>query len=54
VCRLLSRRGPLPVTLHFLAPIDPLEMADRKALAATAREEIVAALDASAQPADPL
>lgn len=54
VRRVLSRRGATPVTLRFLAPIDPAEVPDRKALAALARERIVAALDASAAPADPL
>ena len=40
--------GTIPVTLTFLAPIDPAAAGDRKALAAAAREEIVAALAASA------
>ncbi len=53
VRRILSRRGTIPVTLSFLAPIDPATAADRKALAATAREEIVAAL-AFVPPAHPL
>jgi lyso-ornithine lipid O-acyltransferase len=52
--RILSRPGTLPVTLHFLAPIDPHQAGDRKALAATARAEVVAALAASAAPAIPL
>lgn len=51
--RILSRPGAIPVTLAFLAPIDPAAVEDRKALAAAAREEIVAAL-ASAAPAYPL
>ena len=51
--RILSRRGTLPVTLTFLAPLDPAAAGDRKALAAAARQKIVAAL-ASAAPADPL
>jgi 1-acyl-sn-glycerol-3-phosphate acyltransferase len=50
--RLLARRGTLPVALHFLEPIDPTEVADRKALAALARERIVARLEASANHAD--
>ena len=45
--------GAIPVTLTFLAPLDPAAAGDRKALAAAAREEIVAAL-ASAAPAHPL
>ena len=53
VRRILSRPGTIPVTLTFLAPIDPAAAEDRKALAALAREEIVAAL-ASAPAADPL
>jgi len=52
--RILSRPGTLPVTLHFLAPIDPREAGDRKALAHQAREEVVQALAASAGPTDPL
>jgi 1-acyl-sn-glycerol-3-phosphate acyltransferase len=42
--RLLAWPGTLPVTLHFLAPIDPSAMADRKAIAAAARAAIAAAL----------
>jgi 1-acyl-sn-glycerol-3-phosphate acyltransferase len=45
--RILSRRGTMPVTLHFLEPIDPHRSGDRKALAATAEAEVVAALGAS-------
>ncbi len=51
--RILSRPGTIPVTLTFLAPLDPAAAGDRKALAAAAREEIVAAL-ASAAPGHPL
>lgn len=46
--RLLRRSGRIPVTIRFLAPIDPTEAGDRKALAAQARAEIVAALDRGA------
>lgn len=53
VTRMLSRPGTIPVTLTFLAPIDPAAAGDRKALAAAARGEIVAAL-ASALAIDPL
>lgn len=42
--RILSRRGIIPVALHFLEPIDPHKTNDRKALAAQARGEIVDAL----------
>jgi 1-acyl-sn-glycerol-3-phosphate acyltransferase len=41
--RLLARRGPLPVTLHFLDPIDP-QIGDRKAIAAAAQAAIAAEL----------
>lgn len=46
--RLLSRPGRLPVTLRFLAPVDPHAAGNRKLLSHHAREAIVAALDASA------
>jgi 1-acyl-sn-glycerol-3-phosphate acyltransferase len=42
--RLVSRRGPLPVTLRFLDPIDPALLADRKSIARTAEAAIAAAL----------
>jgi 1-acyl-sn-glycerol-3-phosphate acyltransferase len=51
--RILSRPGVIPVALTFLAPLDPAAAGERKALAAAAREEIVAAL-ASAAPALPV
>jgi len=53
VRRMLSRPGTITVALTFLAPIDPASAGDRKALAAAAREEIVAAL-ASVPVGDPL
>lgn len=43
VRKVLSRRGTVPVTLHFLAPVDPAS-GDRKALARASRDEIVEAL----------
>ena len=52
--RVLSRGGTIPVTLRFLEPVDPDAAGDRKALAARSREEVVAALGASAAAADPL
>ena len=52
--RILSRRGTVPVTLHFLAPLDPAALGDRKALARAARRDIAAALDPSAAAADRL
>jgi lyso-ornithine lipid O-acyltransferase len=44
VRKVLTRRGSTPVTLHFLAPVDPAS-GDRKALASAARAEIVEALE---------
>lgn len=52
--RILSRAGTLPVTLRFLAPIDPHEAGDRKILAARSQAEVVEALTASAAPPVPL
>ena len=56
--RILSRPGRLPVTLRFLAPIDPGEAGDRKRLAATAQSAVAEALGgaytASAAGSDPL
>jgi lyso-ornithine lipid O-acyltransferase len=48
--RLLARRGPLPVTLHCLDPLDPAATGDRKAIAAAARARIVAAIGAAGAP----
>lgn len=45
--RVLARRGRIDVTLSFLEPVDPEALADRKALAAAARAEVIAALGAS-------
>jgi 1-acyl-sn-glycerol-3-phosphate acyltransferase len=42
--RILSRRGRIPVTLHFLSQLDPGAAGDRKVLAERARAEVVAAL----------
>jgi 1-acyl-sn-glycerol-3-phosphate acyltransferase len=42
--RVLSRPGGNDVILHFLAPIDPAALPDRKALAQGSRAAIVAAL----------
>lgn len=52
--RILSRRDPIPVTLRFLDPIDPIEAGDRKALAARAHAAVVAALGASVAAPDPV
>lgn len=38
--RILNRPGRIPLTLHFLDPIDPGEHPDRKAIAAKVRAEI--------------
>jgi 1-acyl-sn-glycerol-3-phosphate acyltransferase len=53
VRKVLARRGTVPVTLHFLAPVDPAS-GDRKALAAAARGEIIEALGPSGLAADRL
>ncbi len=45
--RVIGRKGTAAVIVHFLAPLDPHAFPDRKALAAAAREQIVAALGAS-------
>lgn len=42
--RLMSRKGRIPVTLHFLDVLDHADFADRKAIAAHSREEISVAL----------
>jgi 1-acyl-sn-glycerol-3-phosphate acyltransferase len=42
--RILSRSGHVPVALHFLEPIDPAALPDRKALAQAARDEILSVL----------
>jgi 1-acyl-sn-glycerol-3-phosphate acyltransferase len=52
--RVLSRPGTMQVTLRFLAPIDPHETADRKALAARSQQEVAQALGAFAGGGDPL
>ncbi len=51
--RVLSRRETVPVTLHFLDPIDPAEVGDRKALASRCRGEIVRALAPGASAPEP-
>jgi 1-acyl-sn-glycerol-3-phosphate acyltransferase len=50
VKRILSRIGTVPVTIHFLEPIDPAVAGDRKILAERSREEILAALEDRARP----
>jgi 1-acyl-sn-glycerol-3-phosphate acyltransferase len=52
--RILSRPGAVTVTLRFLAPLDPHDAGGRKALAAAAQAEVVAALGASAAATPPL
>lgn len=42
--KILARRGPLPVTVHFLTPLDSAESANRKTMATAARERILAAM----------
>lgn len=48
--RLLSRKGTLPVTLHFLEPFDPEDCPDRKAVADAARNLIQKRQSASLRP----
>ncbi|MDT9598219.1 lysophospholipid acyltransferase family protein [Sphingosinicella rhizophila] len=45
--RILSRSGATPVMIHFLDPIDPVDFADRKALAIASRAAILGALPAA-------
>jgi len=52
--RILSRPGTIAVVLSFLAPIDPHEAGDRKALAARSQEAVAQALGASVSGGDPL
>jgi 1-acyl-sn-glycerol-3-phosphate acyltransferase len=52
--RVLSRKAKVPVTLHFLEPLDPVQLGDRKALAQASRDAIVAALGPSARASDHL
>jgi lyso-ornithine lipid O-acyltransferase len=52
--RVLSRKGAAIVTLSFLAPVDPAEARDRKALAELSRREIVAALGFREQGRSPI
>jgi 1-acyl-sn-glycerol-3-phosphate acyltransferase len=56
--RILGRKGPLIVTLRFLPPFDPAACADRKVIAATARERIAQSIAAhqhpSASPSPPV
>lgn len=42
--RILARREPLPVTVHFLPALDGEALANRKTMAAQAREAIVSAM----------
>ena len=42
--KILARRRPIPVTVHFLPPLGPEEMANRKVMATAARERILAAI----------
>ncbi|HQS69773.1 MULTISPECIES: 1-acyl-sn-glycerol-3-phosphate acyltransferase [unclassified Novosphingobium] len=43
--KILARRRPVPVTVHFLPPLAADETANRKTMAAAARERIMAAMD---------
>ena len=42
--RILARKGVIDITLHFLEPFDPAACADRKVIAATARERIATSI----------
>ncbi|WP_226372597.1 lysophospholipid acyltransferase family protein [Allosphingosinicella flava] len=42
--RILSRPGTIPVIVHFLTPIDPHDVPNRKALAEQSQAEVQAAL----------
>lgn len=44
--KILARRKPVPVTLHFLPPLAEAETANRKIMAIAARERILAAVAA--------
>jgi 1-acyl-sn-glycerol-3-phosphate acyltransferase len=48
--RVMGRKGPLPLTIHFLEPFDPEAFPDRKAIAAEARKRIEACLQPSLTP----
>ena len=52
--RVMSRKGTFRVSLRFLPPIAPEAAGNRKLLAASSRDAVVAALDASASGGDPL
>jgi 1-acyl-sn-glycerol-3-phosphate acyltransferase len=47
--RILARRRPFGVTLHFLEPFDPAATGDRKAIAAEARKRISARMSRALQ-----
>jgi 1-acyl-sn-glycerol-3-phosphate acyltransferase len=53
VKRVLARAGTMPVVIRFLPPIDPATVADRKALADMARQQIMAALALPQEPSLP-
>lgn len=48
--RLLQRKGRIDVTLRFLEPFDPASCADRKVIAALARERIAASISLHQHP----
>ncbi len=52
--RILGRKGPLRIILHFLDPFDPEHMPDRKAVADEARNRIMARQSAFAPPSGPV
>ncbi|WP_420144955.1 lysophospholipid acyltransferase family protein [Sphingobium sp.] len=48
--RVMGRKGPLYVTLRFLEPFDPASCADRKVIAALARDRIAQSIGAHQNP----
>lgn len=51
--RVLGRKGTVPVVIRFLDPFDPSACADRKAIAALARERIAQSIAAHQRPSAP-
>lgn len=51
--RIMGHKGPLIVTLRFLEPFDPGLCADRKAIAALARDRIAASIALHLHPSSP-
>lgn len=45
--KILARRRPIPVTVHFLGPLRPEETVNRKVMALAARERILSAINST-------